>query len=195
MNAKDAYTLLETLMDGVNPITGELLPEDHVCQEPAVLRALHKALVALQGCEPDTQITSSGTEQAAPKPERKKSAGRERAGEAWSREEEAQLWDLWKNGATKNEIAKLLHRSSWAIHRRLERLGLLDERNDEDAPPLLPPWTLADVKRLNELHASVCTAEEIAEQMNRPVESIRARMFYMGLTKESPISLHTKETP
>ena len=32
---------------------------------------------------------------------------------------------------------------------------------------------------------------EIAEQMNRPVESIRARMFYMGLTKEAPISLHT----
>ena len=51
MNAKDAYTLLETLMDGVNPITGELLPEDHVCHEPAVLRALHKALVALQECQ------------------------------------------------------------------------------------------------------------------------------------------------
>lgn len=191
MNAKDAYTLLETLMDGVNPITGELLPEDHVCHEPAVLRALHKALVALQECESNTQITPPETEQVSQKPERKKAVGRERAGEAWSREEEAQLWDLWENGATKNEIAKLLKRSSWAIHRRLERLGLLEEKNEEDEPPLLPPWTLTDVKRLNELHASGCAAEEIAEQMNRPVESIRARMFYMGLTKEAPISLHT----
>ena len=34
MNTEDACVLLETLMDGVNPITGELLPEDHVCQEP-----------------------------------------------------------------------------------------------------------------------------------------------------------------
>lgn len=191
MNAKDAYTLLETLMDGVNPITGELLPEDHVCHEPAVLRALHKALVALQECEANLQITPPETEQVSQKPERKKAVGRERAGEAWSREEEAQLWDLWKNGATKNEIAKLLKRSSWAIHRRLERLGLLEERNEDDEPPLLPPWTLTDVKRLNELHASGCSVEEIAEQMNRPVESIRARMFYMGLTKEAPISLHT----
>ncbi len=191
MNAKDAYTLLETLMDGVNPITGELLPKDHVCQEPAVLRALHRALVALQECEPQTQITLSEIEQVAQKSERKKPVGRERAGEAWSREEEAQLWDLWKNGATKNEIAKLLQRSSWAIHRRLERLGLLEERNEEDESSPLPPWTLTDVKRLNELHASGCSAEEIAEQMNRPVESIRARMFYMGLTKEAPISLHT----
>ena len=31
--------------------------------------------------------------------------------------------------------------------------------------------------------------------MNRPVESVRARMFYMGLTKEAPISLHAKKTP
>lgn len=191
MNAKDAYTLLETLMDGVNPITGELLPEDHVCHEPAVLRALHKALVALQECEANTQITPPETEQVSQKPELKKAVGRERAGEAWSCEEEAQLWDLWENGATKNEIAKLLKRSSWAIHRRLERLGLLEERNEDDEPPLLPPWTLTDVKRLNELLASGCSAEEIAEQMNRPVESIRARMFYMGLTKEAPISLHT----
>ena len=191
MNAKDAYTLLETLMDGVNPITGELLPEDHVCHEPAVLRALHKALVALQECESNTQITPPETEQVSQKPERKRAAGRERAGEAWSREEEAQLWDLWKNGATKNEIAKLLQRSSWAIHRRLERLGLLEERNDADAPPLLPPWSLEDVQLLKRLHASGCSVEEIAEQMNRPVESIRARMFYMGLTKEAPISLHT----
>lgn len=189
MNAKDAYNLLEMLMDGVNPITGELLPEDHVCHEPAVLRALHKALVALQECESNTQIAPPETEQAAHKPERKKAVGRERAGEAWSREEEAQLWDLWKNGATKNEIAKLLQRSSWAIHRRMERLGML-EPEDADAPPLLPPWSLEDVQLLKRLHASGCSAEEIAEQMNRPVESIRARMFYMGLTREAPISLH-----
>lgn len=51
MNAKDAYTLLEMLMDGVNPITGELLPEDPVCHEPAVLRALHKVLLALRNTE------------------------------------------------------------------------------------------------------------------------------------------------
>lgn len=194
MNAKDAYTLLETLMDGINPITGELLPENHVCQEPAVLRALHKALVALQECESNTRMMPPETEQAAQQPEHKKVVGRERAGEAWSREEEAQLWELWQNGATKNEIGKLLHRSSWAVHCRLKRLGLLEDMNGESEPPLLPPWTLADVKRLKELHANGCIAEEIAAQMNRPVESIRARMFYMGLTKESPISLQTKET-
>ena len=34
MNTKDACVILETLMDRINPITGELLPEDHVCQEP-----------------------------------------------------------------------------------------------------------------------------------------------------------------
>lgn len=39
MRAKDAYTLLETLLDGIDPITGEVLPDGHLCQEPAVMRA------------------------------------------------------------------------------------------------------------------------------------------------------------
>lgn len=190
MNAKDAYTLLETLMDGVNPMTGELLPEDHVCHEPAVQRALHRALVALQECESNEQIAPVETEPIESQLVRKKVAGRERAGKAWSSEEDAQLWKLWKNGATKYEISKRLQRSSFAIYRRLKSLGWLEEKNEEDAPPLLPPWTLEDVQLLKRLHASGCSAEEIAEQMNHPVESIRARMFYMGLTKEAPFSLH-----
>lgn len=51
-------------------------------------------------------------------------------------------------------------------------------------------WTAQEEKQLRELYASGSTADEIAAHMNRPVESIRARMFYMGLTREAPISLY-----
>lgn len=242
MNAKDAYTLLETLMDGVNPMTGELLPEDHVCHEPAVLRALHKALVALRNSDDipvdDTALVNRNGKLNAGRPWTQKDldwlkqlheAGasmeemchllqrrkrgiekqliylglmgqngeavaatpkRSRTGTPWTAEDDKTLWDMWKKGESKERIAKELQRSSYAIHCRMERLGMLNPE-DAEAPPLLPPWALEDVQLLKRLHASGCSAEEIAEQMNRPVESIRARMFYMGLTKEAPISLHT----
>ena len=242
MNAKDAYTLLETLMDGVNPITGELLAEDHVCHEPAVLRALHKALVALRNSDDmpvdDTALVNrngklnagrSWTQKDLDRLKQLHEAGasmeemchllqrrkrgierqlsylglmeqsaegapanpkRPRAGMPWTAEDDKSLWDMWQQGATKERIAKALQRSSYAIHCRMERLGML-KPDDADVQPLLPPWSLEDVQLLQRLHARGCSAEEIAEQMNRPVESIRARMFYMGLTKEAPISLHT----
>ena len=245
MNAKDAYTLLETLLDGINPITGEMLPEDHVCQEPAVLRALHKALVSLRNSDdmsvddaalvnrngklnagrPWTQKdldwlkqlheTGASMEEMCHLLQRRKrgierqliylgltdKAGeriaanpkRPRAGTPWTAEDDKILWDMWQQGEAEDQIAKALRRSSYAIHCRMERLGML-EPEDADAPPLLPPWSLEDVQLLKRLHASGCSAEEIAKQMNRPMESIRARMFYMGLTKEAPISLTTKTT-
>lgn len=244
MNVKDAYPLLETLMDGVNPITGELLPEDHVCQEPAVLRALHKALVALQDSDEtsgdDAALINQNGELNVGRPwtrkdldwlkqlheagasmeemshllQRRKrgiekqlirlglmsqggegtaaSQKRSRSGTPWTSEDDKTLWDMWKQGETEDRIAKVLQRSAYAIHCRMERLGML---NPEDAQHFLPPWSLEDAQKLKLLHASGCTAEETAEQMYRPVEIVRARMFYMGLTKESPISIYAKETP
>ncbi len=177
MNAKDAYTLLETLLDGIDPITGEMLPDEHVCQDPAVLRALHRALVALRN-EADTADeaeTVDGRKSRYP-----------RAGQPWTADDDKTLLEMYERGETNYRIAKALQRSSYAIQRRREHLGT-------DAPLLLPPWTLSDVQKLQRLHASGCTPEQIAADMHRPVESIRARMFYMGLTKDAPIFLRPQE--
>lgn len=232
MNAKTAYTLLETLMDGVNPITGELLPEEHVCQEPAVLRALHKALAALragdemQANDPHAgrawtqkddawlrQLCGTGASMEemchllqrrkrgierrmvylglSSPDERQAPAGAKwpRAGKAWTAQEEKQLREMWQQGAAKQQMAKALQRSPYAIQCRLERLGML-KPEDADRQPQAAAWSMKEAQQLRQLYASGSTADEIAARMNRPVESIRARMFYMGLTREAPISLH-----
>lgn len=246
MNAKDAYTLLETLMNGIDPITGELLPEDHVCQEPDVLRALHRALMALRSCgdapaEPSRvsqsgklnagrpwtqedqdrlkQLHEAGTSMEemcrllqrrkrgvtnqliylgladSDRPRTAVNPKHPRAGTPWSAEDDQTLWRMWKQGKTEAQIARELQRSEYAIHCRVERFGMTDSEDGEVEPPLLPPWSMEDVQMLQRLHTIGCTPEEIARQMNRPVKSIRARMFYMGLTKESPISLRGEEKP
>ncbi len=240
MKTQEAYTLLETLMDGVNPMTGELLPENHVCQEPAVLQALHQAVAALRSSDdmpvdktamvnrngrlnagrPWTQkdrdwlkqLHAAGTsvEKMCYLLQRRKRGIEKQlryldlveneevadieqprgaqTGTPWTAIDDKTLWDMWKQGNSEHEIARALQRSSYAIRCRMERLGMFDQ-DDSDEPPLLPPWSLDDVKRLNELHAQGRSVEEIAQAFNHPVESIRARMFYMGLTKEAPKSL------
>lgn len=243
MNVKDTCTVLETLLDGVNPVTGELLPEDHVCQEPVVLRALHKALVALRSGDampaddgvrvnrngrldagrPWTQgdldrlkqlhVAGTSMEEMCHLLQRRRRGierqlaylglmnrseqrtaaanTRSRAGTPWLAEEDRRLWELWRRGVPGAQIAKELQRSAYAIQCRMERLGML--ASGEEAQPVLPPWVPSDEQQLKRMHAEGCTAEEIAAVMDRPVESIHARMFYMGLTREAPISLHGDE--
>lgn len=183
MNAKDAYTLLETLLDGIDPITGDMLPEEHVCQEPAVLRALHRALAALQN-----DMEKAANAEFTTDAERK--SRYPRAGKPWTEEDDETLLEMWKRGESTHRIAKALQRSSYAVYRRMEQFCM---DTTPDAPPLLPPWSLADVQKLQRMHASGCTAEEIAKEMRRPVESISARLFYMGLSKKAPISLQPQE--
>ena len=36
-----ATEILSILADGIDPVTGELLPEDSVCSEPEVIRAFY----------------------------------------------------------------------------------------------------------------------------------------------------------
>ena len=48
MNNEEARRVLAQLAEGVDPITGELFPNQHVCNEPIVIRALYKAMSALE---------------------------------------------------------------------------------------------------------------------------------------------------
>lgn len=44
MDALKAKELLSLLADGIDLFTGEILQEDHVCNEPDIIRALHFAV-------------------------------------------------------------------------------------------------------------------------------------------------------
>lgn len=44
MDTARAVELLSALADGIDPFTGELLPEDHVCNQPEMIRAFHEPL-------------------------------------------------------------------------------------------------------------------------------------------------------
>ena len=107
MELKQAKALLTELADGVDPLTGEYLPADSVCNRPEIIRALHCVLRALQ--------------------ERADGAAATNAGRSWSAEEEARLLQEYGAGLTTETIARRHGRSIGAIETRLSELGQRDQ--------------------------------------------------------------------
>lgn len=105
-----AKEIIEALADGVNPVTGERLPDGDSCNEAEVVRALHAVLNYLNK-------SSKGNQP-------------ENAGKPWTQEEEKILCQMFDEKRTKKEICNHLGRSRGAIAARLVQLGKIDNRSD-----------------------------------------------------------------
>ena len=102
-----AKELLTILADGINPITGELLPDEDSCNQVEIVRALHSVIMELDN-KNKTPIKKY----------------RENSGKPWTEEEEKQLLEEYRVGLKVKEIAKAHERSNGAITSRLEKLGV-----------------------------------------------------------------------
>ena len=102
MELKQAEALLTELADGVDPLTGECLPADSVCNRPEIIRAL--------------RYVSDRPKRSAPLPN---------AGKPWTEADEAALMQMFDVGCSIEEMQARFQRTNGAIIRRLERLGRL----------------------------------------------------------------------
>ncbi len=109
MDQQQAKEMLETLANGVNPVTGEVLPPEDSCSQAEVVWALHTAIAALT------------------KPEKPVKAPPKNAGAAWRDDEVQQLLQEHEAGMTATQIGKLHGRSRGAIQSKLASLGLMDD--------------------------------------------------------------------
>lgn len=103
MELERARTLLTELADGVDPLTGECLPPDSVCNRPEIIRALHCVL----------QHTAGGQKRPSPP----------NAGKPWTEADDSALLQMYDAGSDVGELKTHFQRSRTAIIRRLERLG------------------------------------------------------------------------
>ena len=51
MDIERAKELLKSLAEGIDPLTGEVLPKDHVCNQSEMIRALYCVLGELDGAK------------------------------------------------------------------------------------------------------------------------------------------------
>ena len=114
MELSTAKQILSLLADGIDPETCEILPEDSVCNQPEVIRALHFALECL----------------SHQKQRRKAGISYANQGKAWTAEEESMLTRLFRKGESNAQIQMELQRSESAVSARLVRLGLIEHREE-----------------------------------------------------------------
>ena len=110
MKPSRAVEILTALIHGLDPLSGEPLPQHSVLHRAEVMRALLSAHGALQ-----QERTRAQRRAQLP----------DNVGRSWSEAEQAELVEAFKDGATPAALAAKHRRTLRAIEARLERLGLL----------------------------------------------------------------------
>ena len=118
--------ILELLANGVNPITNEVFPPDHPCQHPEVIRALFNAItIVKKNYFPPYHKKPNTIDQPAKK------------GVPWTKEEDRNLIDAFKDNPSLEQLARQHERSRTAIETRLVKLGLMPPKYSPTSTP--PP--------------------------------------------------------
>ncbi|HZN46725.1 MAG TPA: hypothetical protein VFB71_03810 [Ramlibacter sp.] len=115
MELQIARQIIDTLAQGIHPITGEAMPDDSPYNAPPVIRALHTVSRALESAS-----ASPSAADAAPRARRNAPPN---AGKAWSPQEDAALETAFDAGIPLKQVAQELGRTAFAVEQRLVRLG------------------------------------------------------------------------
>lgn len=118
MELQQARAVLETLAQGIHPVTGELMDAEGPYNEPTVIRALFTVARALDGRE------GKATRQAVERP-----SGAPNQGKPWAPEDDAKLEAAFVAGADLKPLAQELGRTTFALEARLVKLGRLPPRS------------------------------------------------------------------
>lgn len=113
MELQEARAIVQTLAQGIHPVTGVLMDADSPYNEPTVIRALYTVAQALDG-----KGVSPRRALAAPN-----------QGKAWSPEDDGKLDAAFAAGADLRPLAQELGRTAFALEARLVKLGRLPPRD------------------------------------------------------------------
>jgi hypothetical protein len=122
MELQQARAIVQTLAQGIHPVTGVLMDADSPYNEPTVIRALFAV---------DQALASAGKP-----PERHAHATNQ--GKPWAPEDDARLEAAFTAGADLKPLAEELGRTAFALEARLVKLGRLPARSGmrfATAPP------------------------------------------------------------
>ncbi len=109
-----ARQIIDTLSQGIHPITGEVMPADSPYNAPPVIRALFAVSQALG--------------EKSEKPVRSPRQQPPNAGKAWDAAEDARLEAAFAAGHEMKQLADELGRTPFAVESRLVKLGKLPPR-------------------------------------------------------------------
>lgn len=110
MDINRVKEILSTLAEGVDPTTGEVLPDNSVCNKGEIVRAFYAVLNHLEEKKPKKNMPAN-------------------AGKPWTKEDEDLLISLYHSGTPKRDICKTLQRTESGVAARLVHLGIIESRD------------------------------------------------------------------
>jgi superfamily II RNA helicase len=108
MEIQETLAVIRKLADGVHPESGEALPRDCLYHHPVAVRALYRAMAALEFQDQQERV-----KRFLPK----------NAGKPWSNQEDVEICEELRRGMSFEQIAQLHSRTNGSIIARLVRLG------------------------------------------------------------------------
>jgi hypothetical protein len=116
MNVDRTLELISALADGTDPLTGQVLDADHLCQQPEIIRALHAAReIVAREARRERRLTQARLTLPG------------NTGRNWSEDEDRLLDSRFRSGSSIADMATLHARTPGGIRARLFRLGLVDK--------------------------------------------------------------------
>ncbi|HET8748273.1 MAG TPA: hypothetical protein VFM98_21945 [Ramlibacter sp.] len=124
MELQIARQIIDTLAQGIHPVTGEAMPEDSPYNAPPVIRALHVVARALEEAASERPAGGEAAGEA-------RAAARARprpanAGKPWSEQEDSALEIAFDAGIPMKQVAQELGRTAFAVEQRLVKLGKVE---------------------------------------------------------------------
>lgn len=196
MDYSHARHIIETLIEGTDPITREPLPDDSPINQLAVVIALETALFALD---------KNAVKRSSSKRRRSRHAGP--LMRDWSPSEQQKLKELHEHRVPVSGIAKFFQRTVNAVRARLIGLRLLPQspvasKHIEDRQslsasekierPAIPqwrterpqagkPWTAEERLKLKECAARGMSEAEIGRVLGRGEKSVGVQLIRLGI--------------
>jgi len=113
---KEYKEVIQLLVDGVNPFSGEVFEYTHICKNIDIVHALEASVKAL-----DKEIRREKRRNDLPP----------NAGKSWTEEEDDELLIKFNDGIEIKEIAEFFKRSVGSIRSRLLNMGILTPSNEK----------------------------------------------------------------
>ena len=190
----DSIEILNTLLDGLDPVTGEVLENDHVCCTGEVMSALYEAVQALE--EKKQEIEHHEKKKLE---NRKTKINREERRE-WSEDECRHLKALNLRGAGLEELCQRLWRKPREVREQIKKLGLHCDCEEQETENIEKSqksvvagnenagkgWTRQEDNRLIEAWHEGMRITEIAQELKRTPNAIRSRLKKNGLLETAP---------
>ena len=164
MTTERALEILEQLWDGTDPVTGEILPDEHTVCRPEVMRALGVAMEALR-------------RQNMP-------VANVNAGRAWTDDERVQLLHLYHQGESMDTICGILRRRERGVRRQLILLGAMEQPEKpvtEGRENAGKAWTKEDDERLRDMFTQRILVRNMANELRRSPYAIFCHLKKLGL--------------